>query len=94
MSAFNDWEIKGFIVSITMFVCAVLCIIVGLKFSQKYLRIYALILAMISTIKMTLFDRSLKSMIGTAISFFFCAILCFTISWIYSRIEKWAKTTA
>ena len=92
MSSFNDWRVKGFIISISMFVCAVVCIIVGLKFSQKNLRVYALILAMISTIKITLYDSSHESMLGTAVSFFICAILCFTISWIYSRIEKWVKT--
>ena len=92
MSSFNDWKARGFIVSITMLVCAVICILVGLKFSQKHLRVYALILALFSTVKLTLFDRSLESKMSTALSFFFCAILCFTISWLYSRIEKWARS--
>lgn len=76
------------LVSIFLFLWAVACIILGLKNTQKYLRIYALILAMISAFKLVMFDISYSNMLARAGSFIVCAALCFFISWIYHRIEK------
>ena len=78
----------GSVVSILLFVWAILCIIIGQKFNQKHLRIYALILSLISAIKLIMIDISYTSSLSRAFSFIICGLLCFLISYIYNRIEK------
>ena len=76
------------LVSVLLFVWAVACIVIGLKLTQKSLRIYALILAMISAAKLVLVDISYSNILSRAFSFIICGILCFVISYIYHKIEK------
>lgn len=74
--------------SIMLFCWAVACIILGLKFTQKHMRIYALILALISAVKLVIFDISYNNTVTRALSLIVCGILCFVISFIYHHIEK------
>ena len=76
------------LVSVLLFVWAVACIVLGLKLTQKSLRIYALILAMISAAKLVLIDISYSNILSRAFSFIICGVLCFVISYIYHKIEK------
>ena len=76
------------LVSILLFLWSVACIITGLKLEQKYLRIFALILALLSSAKLILFDITYSNLLTRACSLLICAALCFFISWVYHRVEK------
>ena len=79
------------IVSIIMFIWAIACIIIGVKLSRKPLRVYALILSLLSAVKLVLIDISYDNSILRALSFIICGIMCFGISYIYHKIEKNTK---
>ena len=76
------------IVSILLFIWAIGCIMIGLKYKQKPLRLYGLCLALFSAVKLILFDISYTNSLSRAFSFIICGGLCFVISYIYHRIEK------
>lgn len=76
------------VISIFLFLWAIACIIIGQKLTQKPLRIYALILALISAVKLILVDISYATSLSRAFSFIICGLLCFVISFIYTRVEK------
>ena len=75
------------LVSILMFAWAIVCIALGFRHQQKYLRIYALILSLVSAGKLVLIDISYDSSLMRAASFMICGALCFVISYIYHRLE-------
>ena len=76
------------VTSILLFGWAVVCLIFGQKLKQKPLRLYALILALLSTIKLLVFDIAYDNLVIRALSLFICGGLCFGISLFYSRLEK------
>lgn len=75
-------------VSAVSILISVLGIIVGFKFKLEYIRIYGLILSILSIIKISFIDIKLEGSLGTAICMFICGVLCFCISFTYSRIDK------
>lgn len=79
------------LVSIMLFLWAVACIVIGHHFSQRYLRLYALILALLSSAKLILVDISYTSSLSRAFSFIICGLLCFLISFMYNTMEKSLK---
>lgn len=79
------------IVSILLFIWAIACIILGQRFNQRHLRVYALILSLVSAVKLIMIDITYTSSLSRAFSFIICGLLCFLISFIYSKIEKSAK---
>ena len=76
---------------IMMFLWATTCIIIGMKCKQKYLRIYALILALVSSVKLALLDISYSNTISRAFSLILCGFLCFIIVYIYGKLDKIEK---
>ena len=82
------------LVSIMLFAWAVACIMLGFKLSQKYLRLYALILALVCAVKLTMIDISYGSTLARAFSFIICGGLCFVIGYIYYYVEKIDKAKA
>ena len=87
-----SFEVLPVIVSVACLIFAILCILFGFRVNSKALRVYGLVLANLSVIKLILFDISYENTIGHAASFFVCGVLCFAISYIYNMIEKKAKT--
>lgn len=79
------------LVSVMLFLWAIACILIGHHFSQKYLRLYALILALLSAAKLILIDISYTSSLSRAFSFIICGLLCFLISFMYNTMEKSLK---
>lgn len=75
-------------ISAVSILISVLGIIVGFKFRLEYIRIYGLILSIMSIIKISFIDINLKGSLGTAICMFICGVLCFCISFAYNRIDK------
>lgn len=74
--------------SIITILIASISIAYGFNFKIKSLRIYGLILALIGTVKLTMFDIQFGGTLGKAICLFLCGILCFIISFMYNRIDK------
>lgn len=83
----TSFDTLNLIISISCLVFAILSIVFGFKYKYKVFRVYGLILANISVIKMILIDITHNNTMQLALSFFICGILCFTISFIYNRLE-------
>ena len=84
-------EAASYVISIVGIVVAIVCIMLGFKFRQKAFRLYGLIISMISVIKLILFDISYDSNLLRPVGFFVAGVLCFAISFIYSKLEKSKK---
>lgn len=81
-------EAASYIFSIVGLLLAILFIVAGFGFKNKAFRIYGLIVTMLSVFKLILFDIEYSSDILRPIGIFISGILCFVISFIYSKIEK------
>ena len=84
----SSFEAEGFLVSIFCFIFAIISISVGFFVKHKELRIYGLVLSLISVIKLIMIDMSYNNTLGHALSFFISGVLCFVISAIYASVEK------
>lgn len=84
----NSFDAANYIVSVACFIFAIAAIIIGFKADYKSLRIYGLILSMLSIFKLVMIDIHYANTLGNAISFFVSGILCFAISMIYNYIDK------
>lgn len=84
----SSYEAAAFVSSISFFVLAIVCIAGGFLFSRKPLRIYGLVISLLSAAKLVLVDISYGNTAGRALSFFICGLLCFSISIIYHYVDK------
>lgn len=80
-------EVVSIVMSISCLVFAIVNIVIGFRLDKKALRVYGLVLANLSLIKLVLYDISYDNSVQRALSFFICGVLCFTISFIYNKIE-------
>lgn len=91
------YGVPGFLVSLTGIIYAIFCIVTGfvVAFNSEYnyapLRIFGLILVILSFLKLLIFDISYPSMLARSASFFAAGVLCLGISLIYSFVEKRAR---
>ena len=76
------------IYSIIYLVLAIACVVIGFRISNKSIRLYGLILSMLSIAKLILIDISYSSSLTRAVSFLVCGLLCFGISLIYNHVDK------
>jgi len=86
--ALHRMNAASYVISIVGILIAITCIILGFSFKQKAFRLYGLIVSLVSVIKLILFDISYDSNILRPVGFFIAGVLCFAISFIYSRLEK------
>lgn len=84
----NSFEAVNYVISIACLFLAIAGIILGFAGEYKALRIFGLILSMISIFKLIMIDISYENTLGHALSFFVSGILCFVISLIYNYIDK------
>lgn len=85
-------EVVSIVMSISCLVFAIVNIVIGFRLEKKALRVYGLVLANLSLIKLVLYDISYDNSVQRALSFFVCGILCFAISFIYNKIEGLNET--
>ena len=72
-----------------VFLCiAIISIILGFKKNYKAMRLYGLILSIISVIKLVLVDVIYDELLYRAFGFLICGMLCFAISYIYNKLDK------
>lgn len=83
-----SFDSPNYIVSIGCFIASVISIMFGFKGKYKSLRIYGLILSMISIFKLIMIDINYENTLGNALSFLGSGLLCFIISMIYNYIDK------
>lgn len=86
--------VPSFGYSIVYLLIAIACVVTGFKVSNKSVRLYGLILSMISIVKLIMIDISYTNTLTRAISFLVCGLLCFGISLIYNHIDKQQKLKA
>lgn len=79
---------ESFVISIVGILLALACIVIGFVAKQKAFRLYGLILSLLCVIKLILFDLQYDSDILRPVGFFVAGILCFAISFVYSKLEK------
>lgn len=82
------YEVEGAPVSIVFFLVAIISIILGFTLRKKGLRVYGLILSLISVVKLVVMDIDYGNAVARAFSFFVCGVLCFVISFIYNLVDK------
>lgn len=90
----NSFEAVNYIISISCLLFAIVSIIIGFMGDYKALRMFGLVLSMISIFKLIMVDISYQNTLGNALSFFGSGILCFVISLIYNYIDKKVKERA
>jgi uncharacterized membrane protein len=76
------------LLSVALLVLSILWILAGFGLSAKAVRIYGLVITNISIVKLLLLDITYNSTLEKAAGFFVCGVLCFVISFIYSRIDR------
>lgn len=82
---------EGYVVSLIGVALAIAFIVTGFKFKKKSFRYYGLVLTIICVIKLILVDIEYNYDILKPLSYLLAGVLCFGISWLYSRIEKKEK---
>lgn len=85
------FETLSFIVSLSLLLFAVGCIILGFKFKFKSLRLYGLILTLITVFKIIVADIEYDNFLLRPLGMLGAGLLCFGISWLYSKFEKQTK---
>ncbi len=84
----NSFDSANYVMSIASLLLAIGSIIIGFAGDYKSIRIYGLVLSMISIFKLIMIDISYANTLGHALSFFVSGVLCFVISLIYNHIDK------
>ena len=81
------WD-YGIILSLCVIIVSSLFIIGGFMMKKKGMRLFGLIIILMSIIKMILIDISETRSLIRVIAFIFGGIICFGISYVYNRLEK------
>lgn len=82
------FDVNEFVISFIGIIIAVLCIVFGFVRKRKPFRMYGLVLSLICVAKLILADINYSTSIMWPIGFMGAGVLCFGISWLYSRLEK------
>ena len=83
-----SFHVESILISIICLFISIMCIVLGFSMKYKSIRVYGLILSLISIAKLILFDIKYSSTLEHAISIFVCGILCFAVSSIYNYVDK------
>lgn len=84
----DSFHTVNYIVSVACLLLAIVNIVAGFWGKYKSLRIFGLVLSMVSIFKLIMVDISYTNTLGNALSFFASGMLCFAISLIYNLIDK------
>ena len=92
ITVLSSFEAANIIISVACFIFAIVWIVIGFWKYTKSLRIYGLILSLFSAVKLIMIDMDYDNLLGRAVGFFGCGVLCFVISFIYNTIDKKIKS--
>ena len=87
----SSFDSPAYFISIGCFIASIISIVIGFMKKYKALRVYGLVLSMISIIKLIMVDITYDNNVGHVISFIASGLLCFCISMIYNFIDKKMK---
>lgn len=93
----KSYEMPDFTVSLAILIIALVCISLGFLVERKWqqsfktTRIYGLVLAFVSMIKLILVDIHYGNSLMRTVGFFLSGVLCFAISLIYNMVDKKMK---
>ena len=73
---------------ISLLLVAILAVAVGFKLGHKAVRVYGLALSLVDVVSLVLFNIDYGNSLQLAGGIVLCGILCFVISFIYSRLSK------
>lgn len=79
---------SGVVMSIAFLLLAIWCIVGGAMVRRKILRLYGLVLSIVSVVKCLLIDVQYSSSIYRPVGLLVAGLLCFGISWLYSVLER------
>lgn len=88
---FAKLEIAGVVLSIGFMCLAIGCVILGFYVRRKSIRLFGLILTVLSVIKCLLVDIEYSSSIYLPVGLLIAGLACFGISYVYSVFEKKLK---
>lgn len=88
LTILNRLDTASFVISIVGILIAITFIIIGFKVRHKSFRLYGLVVSLISVAKLILFDIEYDSILMRPVGFFIAGVLCFAISFTYSKLEK------
>lgn len=78
----------GFVISVVLILLALLCILTGFLWRVKSLRVYGLVLTMISVVKLVLIDIQYENTMRSVGALLVCGVLCFGINFLYNVLSK------
>lgn len=87
LTVINSFNANDYVVDIVMIAAALCFIILGFKMEYKSLRVYGLVVTMISICKLVLLDIQYDNSVGRAVSFLVCGVLCFAINAVYQKMK-------
>ena len=84
----GSYHSPQYVISIAIFIVAIIVILLGFKINVKSIRIYGLVVSMICVVKLVMVDITYSNTMGHALSFFVSGVLCFVISALYNIADK------
>jgi xanthine/uracil permease len=81
-------DCASILLNITMLAIAIFAILIGFKMKQKPVRLFGLTLSLVDVASLVLFNIDYSNSIQFAGGIILCGVLCFAISFIYSKISK------
>lgn len=87
----NALDAVNYAYSIVFLLISIASIVVGFKIKNKSMRLFGLVLSMLSIVKLIMFDVSYSNTLMRALSFLASGLICFGISLVYNRIDKQHK---
>ena len=87
----NAFVAVNYAYSIAFLLISIVSIVVGFKIRNKSMRLFGLVLSMLSIVKLIMFDVSYSNTLMRALSFLVSGLICFGISLVYNRIDKQHK---
>lgn len=88
---FCGFDVPGVLLSLGFLLLAVGYIVFGFWKDRRTIRVFGLVLVLVSVCKLILLDISYERLVLRACSFLLCAALCFGISFIYNRMTPRLK---
>lgn len=78
----------GILLHISLLLVAILAVALGFRLGHKEVRIYGLVLSLVDVVSLVLFNIDYGNSLQLAGGIVLCGVLCFVISFIYSRLSK------
>ena len=73
---------------ISLLLVAILAVLVGFRLGHKAVRVYGLVLSLVDVVSLVLFNIDYGNSLQFAGGIVLCGVLCFVISFLYSRLSK------